>query len=246
MLNEAWLRTLRQVANKCRSQSTRHRTDASVLKAFQLHPTDLHLSVLRLRSPFKVLGARPQVLVALLLSITRFSEQLACDLTWAREASPALRGLPDPCLDPQPWLALIGDPTCWAHALSQVEPRFFRLGPKAPTPDFYDARVADPPESAPWPCMLCPPQRRRCCVSEAALRSQQHKSHGRTNPVQQYVASARCPACKKLSTSRAAAIDLVACRSKACRAMLASLAPLSPWAIQELDEADRQRPPEVG
>ena len=72
ILNEARLRVLRQVANKCRFQSTGPGTDASVLEALQLLPTDLHLLVLRLRSVFKVLGAGPQVLVALMFSKTRF------------------------------------------------------------------------------------------------------------------------------------------------------------------------------
>ena len=168
------------------------------------------------------------------------SEYLAQDLRWAWEASPRLRGLPDPLIHPAPWQAIMSDDALWSRALKEFEASYSRLKPREVAPVFYDSTSSPPPESAPFCCSLCPATRVRCCTSDAGLRSHMHRTHGVQNSVRQYVSSSHCPVCKRECGSRPAAIDHLAYRAKACRLALSGLPRLSARKLWKLDEQDRE------
>ena len=245
-MNAARLRVLRQICGRCRFKASGHGTDSSVLAELGELPTDLLLLQRRLAAAFRTLDGAPKILVALRFCQSTASAALAEDLAWAWQAAPTLRSLPDPRQDPRPWLELVSHPFEWKRALSALDPSFSRMRARDVTPEFFDATVSAPPASAPFVCMQCPPERRRCCTSNRGLRSHMFRAHAVGNDARFFVQDSSCPVCKKVFSSRPAAIDHLAYRAKRCRDALASLSPLAVSTVARLDLADRDKAREIG
>ena len=173
-------------------------------------------------------------------------ETLLDDLRWVREASTALRRMPDPFHQPEPWMNLLEHENEWSKALRQLDVMCSR--PKKSERARYmsdDQLVANPQA---FVCMLCPSDKRRCCNSAGALVSHQHRSHGYKNPLRRAIVDESCPACGETFGTRAKALDHIAYRAKRCRQ--AFLNGSIPWASEEetalADEKDCKEAAKLG
>ena len=220
IIHSARLRILRYVAGKARYQSSGHGTDRELLRELGRIPTDLLLLKRRLMYlPSSIVGA-PRALIALRRSgDTGTGEALGDDLEWAWRAFPRLRPLPNPRQAPDAWSALINNHRRWKELLTICDPEYTKCRcASGAHPRFVSHE--DGPIEGTWTCELCPPDRMRCCSSEAALRTHQARSHGSRNPARDVVLGSTCPCCKTVFSNRRQAVDHVAFRNKICKAIL--------------------------
>ena len=137
------------------------------------------------------------------------------DLRWVREASTALRRMPDPFHHPEPWMNLLGNENEWSKALRQLDVKCSRPRKSEGARYMSDDQLLENPQA--FVCMLCTRDKRRCCNSAGALVSHQHRSHGYKNPFRRATVDDSCLACGKTFGTRAKALDHIAYRAKRCR-----------------------------
>ena len=168
------------------------------------------------------------------------------DMRWVREASTALRVMPDPSHHPEPWMNLLDNENEWSNALRQLDVKCSRPRKSGGARYMSDDQQLANPQG--FVCMLCPSDKRRCCTSAGALVSHQHRSHGYKNPLRRATVDDSCPACGKTFGTRAKALDHIACRAKRC--WQAFLNGNISWASEEetalADENDRKEAAKLG
>ena len=173
-------------------------------------------------------------------------ETLLDDLRWVREASTALRRMPDPFHQPEPWMNLLDNENEWSKALRQLHVKCSRPKKSEGARYMSDEQLLANPQV--FVCMLCPSDKRRCCNSAGALVSHQHRSHGYKNPFRRATVDDSCPACGTTFGTRAKALDHIANRAKRCRQ--AFLNGSISWASEEetalADENDRKEAAKLG
>ena len=164
-------------------------------------------------------------------------------MRWVREASTALRRMPDPVHHPEPWMNLrMSGQKRFESSMSSAQDRRKSEGARY----MSDDQLLKNPQA--FVCMLCPRDKRRCCNSAGALASHQHRSHGYKNPFRRATVDDSCPACGKTFGTRAKALDHIAYRAKRCRQ--AFLNGSISWASEEetalADENDRKEAAKLG
>ena len=139
-------------------------------------------------------------------------------------------------------MSLIASGRHWEQALVVLDPACSVLRVGAPAATFVDTTLVAPPTDV-WLCGECPPDRARCCTTRAGLQSHLARSHGFRHDARFFVASSDCPACGGSYSSRPAAIDHLAYRSKSCAAALRDgrLVRLDAAEAERLNQLDRAR-----
>ena len=141
----------------------------------------------------------------------------------------ALRRMPDPFHQPEPWMNLLENEKEWSKALRQLDVKCSRPKKSEGARYMSDDQLMANPQA--FVCMLCPSDKRKSCNSGGALVSHQHRSHDYQNPFRRATVDDSCPACSKTFGTRAKALDHIACRAKPCRQ--ACLNGNIPWASEE-------------
>ena len=134
------------------------------------------------------------------------------DLRWVREASTALRRMPDPFHHPEPWMNLLDNENEWSKALRQLDVKCSRPRKSEEARYMSDDQAVCKP--AGFRVHVMPSDKRRCFNSAGALVSHQHRSHGYKNPFSRATVDDSCPACGKTLGTRAKALDHIAQRKR--------------------------------
>ena len=113
-------------------------------------------------------------------------------LEMVREASTALRRMPDPFHQPEPWKNLLENVNEWSKALRELDVKCSRPKKSERARCMSDDQLVANPQV--FVCMLCSSDKRRCCNSAGALVSHQHRSHGYKNPFRRATVDDSCPA----------------------------------------------------
>ena len=175
------MRIGRGLIGRSRFSSCDNTTEAEVLDELPWLPTDLLLLKERL-SPLASTKGGSKQWQALRRVASGAMGTLLDDLRWVREASTALRRMPDPFHHPEPWTNLLDNENEWSKALRQLDVKCSRPMKSGGARYMSDDQLLANPEA--FVCMLCPSDKRRCCNSAGALVSHQHRSHGYQKPVQ--------------------------------------------------------------
>ena len=122
-------------------------------------------------------------------------ETLLDDLRWVREASTALRRMPDSFHQPEPWMNLLENEKESLKALRQLDAKCSRPKKSEGARYMSDDQLMATPQA--FVCMLCPSDKRRCCNSAGALVSRQHRNHNYQNPFRRTTVDHSCPACSE-------------------------------------------------
>ena len=115
------MRIGRGLIGQSRFSSCDNTTDAEVLDELRWLPTDLLLLKERLSPLAKVFEGGSRQWQALRRVASGAVGTLLDDLRWAREASTALRRMPDPFHHPEPWMNLLENESEWSKALRQLD-----------------------------------------------------------------------------------------------------------------------------
>ena len=121
-------------------------------------------------------------------------ETLLDDLRWVREASTALRRMPDPFHQPEPWMNLLDNENEWSKALRQLDVKCSRSRKSEGAKYMSDDQLLANPQA--FVCMLCTSDKRRC-LQFRWCSCHQHRSHGYKNPFTRATVDNSCPACGK-------------------------------------------------
>ena len=209
------MRIGRGLIGQSRFSSFDNTTDAEVLDELRWLPTDLLLLKGRLSPLAKLYKGGSKQWRALRRVASGAMETLLDDMRLVREASNALRRMPDPFHQPEPWMNLLEIKYEWSKALRQLDVKCSRPKKSEGARYMSDDQLMANPQA--FVCMLCPNDKRRCCNSAGALISHQHRSHGYKNPFRRATVDDSFPACGKTFGTRAKALDHIAYRAKRCR-----------------------------
>ena len=114
------MRIGRGLIGQSRFSSCDKTTNAEVLDELRWLPTGLLLLKERLSPLAKLYKGGSKQWQALRRVASGAMETLLDDLRWVREASTALRQMPDPFHQPEPWMNLLKNENQWSKALRQL------------------------------------------------------------------------------------------------------------------------------
>ena len=239
------MRIGRGLIGQSRCSSCDNTTEAEVLDELRWLPTDLRLLKERLSPLAKRYKGGSKQRQALRRVASGAMGTLLDDLRRVREASTALRRMPDPFHHPEPWMNLLDNEHEWAQALRQLDVKCSRPRKSEGARYMSDDQLLANPQA--FVRMLCPSDKRRCCNSAGALVSHQHRSHGYKNPFRRATVDDSCPACGKTFCTRAKALDRIDYRAKRCRlAILNGSISLASEETALADENDRREAAKQG
>ena len=115
------MRAGRGLIGRSRFSSCNNTTDAEVLDELRGLPTDLLLLKERLSPLAKLYKGGSKQWQALRRVASGAMGTLLDDLRWVREASTALRRMPDPVHHPEPWMNHVDNENVWSKALRQLD-----------------------------------------------------------------------------------------------------------------------------